>query len=122
MSLLDITIKEIFGAKYSKYALLLVAGIAIAVATPKYLVTVPVFAEAIQKVQQQIMNGDLIQERQWLTSQNAQLKREKMEIYRKNDDPSEVERQMIKDLDCEINDNTKRIHQIDGELKEQWKE
>lgn len=121
MSLLDITIKEIFGARYAKYALLLVAGIAIALATPKYLVTVPVFAQAMKQVQQQIMNGDLIQERQWLTSQNAQLKREKMDIYRKGEPLTVVDQQLIKDLECEINENSKRISQIDAELKGQWK-
>lgn len=120
MSILDTTLKEILGTRYAKYALVLIAGGILALSVPKYLVTVPVFAQAMKQVYQQMQNGDMIQERQWLESQNAHMKREKMDIYRSSRNLSEVEKQMIKDLDSEITCNQKRINDIDDKLKNQW--
>lgn len=119
MGLLETSIKEIVTTKYAKYIYLIIIVIIATVSIPKYFVTVSVFAGSMEKVQKQIMVGDLIQERQWLAARNTSLERE-YDWYCHQSVITEEQRRTMRNIEEEITTNKKRIIEIDNKVRGQW--
>lgn len=122
MGVADVTIKELFGSKISKYVYIIIAVILLMWNLPKYIVTVPVFAGAMQDLKQQMWTGDRLQEKNWLQSEIDRLKNKLLSIWDKGRvNLTEVDLKLIDDINSQINCKQKRIDQINYDMEQKWR-
>ena len=106
MSYLEL-IKELLGKKGTIIVALLILGGSIVYYAPKCFVTVPVFAESMQKVYRQMERGDWMQEIQWIEIRLRDLRKARREAY------NSVH---IKELDEEIASLERKKEHLNNEL------
>ena len=118
--------KEIFGKKGLRYFCLIALGVSAAIWVPKNFVTVPVFADAIQKMYKQMWIGDMMQKRDNLKSHAEELRVDKQKIEYKaimeSRELSPMEQQAIKNYEQSINCKQVEIDRLNLEIDNRIRE
>lgn len=123
MSVLDVSLKDIFGRKVSIYIMIAVAACLIGWNIDKYFVTVPLFAQSMQSMQKQMWTGDRLQEKNWLESEINSLKNKLLGIWAKGADHlTSADHEAIRNINEQIAYKQKRIDQINYEMEKKWGE